>query len=38
MELWQLTASEAAAKIAVGEATSEALVRSCLERIEDREG
>ena len=38
MELWQLTASEAAAKIAAGELTSEALVRSCLERIEDREG
>ncbi len=38
MEPWQRTASEAAAAIAAGEITSEALVRSCLERIEDREG
>jgi Asp-tRNA(Asn)/Glu-tRNA(Gln) amidotransferase A subunit family amidase len=35
--LHMLTASEAAARIARGEITSEALVRSCLERIEARE-
>ncbi len=37
-ELWQLTASEAGRGIAAGEITSEALVRACLERIEDRDG
>ena len=37
MEPWRLTASEAAAAVASGDLTSEALVRSCLERIEDRE-
>ena len=36
-ELWRLTASEAGRKIAAGEITSEALVRSCLERIEERD-
>ena len=36
-ELWRLTASEAGGKIAAGEITSEALVRSCLERIEERD-
>ena len=36
-ELWRLTAVEAGRQIAAGEITSEALVRSCLERIEDRD-
>ena len=36
-ELWRLTASEAGGKIGAGEITSEALVRSCLERIEERD-
>ncbi len=36
-ELWRLTAAEAGRQIAAGEITSEALVRSCLERIEDRD-
>ena len=36
-ELWRLTAAEGGRKIAAGEITSEALVRSCLERIEDRD-
>ena len=36
-ELWQLTAAEAGRRIAAGEITSEALVRSCLERIADRD-
>jgi Asp-tRNA(Asn)/Glu-tRNA(Gln) amidotransferase A subunit family amidase len=34
----QLGAVDAAAKIAAGKLTSEALVRACLERIEEREG
>ena len=38
MAPWQLSASAAAAAIAAGDVTSEALVRACLERIEDREG
>ena len=36
-ELWRLTAAEAGRGIAAGEITSEALVRSCLERIDDRD-
>ena len=36
-ELWQLTACEAGRAIAAGEIASEALVRSCLERIGERE-
>ena len=36
-ELWQLTACEAGRAIAAGEITSEALVRACLARIEERE-
>ena len=36
-ELWQLTAAEAGRRIAAGEFSSEALVRSCLARIEDRD-
>ena len=35
--LYELTATEAVVKLAEGSITSEALVRSCLERIEDRE-
>ena len=33
----ELTASEAARRIAAGEITSESLVRACLERIEARD-
>ena len=36
-ELWRLTAAEAGRSIAAGDITSEALVRSCLERIEARD-
>ena len=36
-ELWELSASEAAGKIATGEITSEALVASCLARIAERD-
>lgn len=36
-ELWQLTAAEAGRRIAAGEITSEALVRSCLDRVADRD-
>ncbi|MCG8546552.1 MAG: amidase [Alphaproteobacteria bacterium] len=37
-DLWTLTASQAVAKIEHGEITSEALVRSCLARINDVDG
>ena len=37
MSLHQLSAAQAAARIAAGELTSEALVRACLEHIESRE-
>jgi len=36
-ELWRLSASQIAQKIAAGELTCEAVTAACLERIEDRE-
>ena len=37
MDLWQLTASEAGARMATGTLSSEAYTRACLVRILERE-
>ena len=37
MHPWQLTGAQVAAAIAAGKLSSEAVVRSCIERIEERD-
>jgi Asp-tRNA(Asn)/Glu-tRNA(Gln) amidotransferase A subunit family amidase len=37
MELWQLTAGEASARMSAGTLSSEAYIRACLARIAERD-